>query len=69
MSSTQRIASKKSGQILMLIGGLLLLTIILVWAFQEQIGKSWLNVTIVVFVVFVLVARAIFSLIDLRNTA
>jgi len=51
----------------MLTGGLLLLTVIFTWFFQEQIGKSFLNITIVVFAVFVLVARSIVALIDLRN--
>jgi len=51
----------------MLTGGLLLLTVILAWFFQEQIGDSFLNIAIVVFVVFVLVARSIFGLIDLLN--
>ena len=67
MSSEERIAPKRSVQILMLTGGLLLLTVIFAWFFQEQIGKSFLNIAIVVFVVFVLVARSIFALNDLRN--
>jgi hypothetical protein len=67
VSAKERIESKRSIQILMLTGGLLLLTIILVWFFQEQIGKSFLNIAIVVFAMFVLVARSIFALIGLRN--
>ena len=67
VSSEERIARKRPVQILMLTGGLLLLTVIFAWFFQEQIGKSFLNTAIVVFVVFVLVARSIVALIDLRN--
>ena len=67
VSSEERIARKRPVQILMLTGGLLLLTVIFAWFFQEQIGKSFLNIAIVVFVVFVLVARSIVALIDLRN--
>jgi len=67
VSSEERIARKRPVQVLMLTGGLLLLTVIFTWFFQEQIGKSFLNITIVVFAVFVLVARSIVALIDLRN--
>ena len=67
MSSEERLERKKSVQILMLTGGLLLSTVVLAWLFREQIGKSFLNIAIVVFVVFVLVARSIVGLIDLRN--
>jgi O-antigen ligase len=67
VSSEDRIDRKRSVQILMLTGGLLLLTLIFAWFFQEQIGKSFLNIAIVVFVVFFLVARSIVYLIDLRN--
>lgn len=67
VSSEERIAPKRSVQILILTGGLLLLTVIFAWFFQEQIGKSFLNIAIVVFVVFVLVARSVGAVIDLRN--
>lgn len=67
MSSKERIESKRSVQILMLTGGLLLLTVIFVWFFQEQIGKSFLNIAIVVFAVVVLVARSIFAFFALHN--
>ena len=67
VSSEERIARKRPVQILMLTGRLLLLTVIFAWFFQEQIGKSLLNIAVVVFVVFVLVARSIFALIDLRD--
>jgi hypothetical protein len=65
--SEENLERKKSVRILILTGGLLLLTVILVWLFQEQIGKSFLNNAIVVFAVFVLVARSLFVLIHLRN--
>ena len=67
MSQEDRISTKRSVQILMLTGGLLLLTVICAWFFQEQIDKSFLNTAIIVFVVFVLVARSIFAFVDLRN--
>ena len=67
VSSKERSAHKRPVQILMLTGGLLLLTVIFAWFFQEQIGKSFLNIAIVVFVVFVLVARSVGAVIDLRN--
>jgi hypothetical protein len=67
MSSEDRSATKRSVRILMLAGGLLLLTVMFAWFFQEQIGKSSLNIAILVFVVFLLVARSIIALIVLRN--
>jgi len=67
MSSEERIANNRSVQILMFTAGLILLTVIFVWFFQEQIDKSFLNTAIVVFVVFLLVARFIIGLIDLLN--
>ena len=67
MSPEERIANNRSVQILMFTDGLLLLTVIFVWFFQEQIDKSFLNTAIVVFVVFLLVSRFIIGLIDLLN--
>jgi hypothetical protein len=67
MSSEDRIETKRSVRILILTGGLLLLTVFFTWFFQEQIGKSLLNIGIVIFVVFLLVARLIIALIVLRN--
>ena len=69
VSSEDRLARKRSVKILMLTGGLLLLTVVFAWFFQEQIGKSYLNIAILLFVVFVLVARSIVTLIDLRARA
>jgi O-antigen ligase len=68
-SSEERLEHKKSVQILMLTGGLLLLTVVLAWFFQEQIGKSFLNIAIVVFIVFVLVARLVGAAIYMRTTS
>jgi len=67
VSSEERIVPKRSVQILMLTGGLLLLTVIFAWFFQEQIGKSFLNIAIVAFFVFVLVARLVGTAIHMRN--
>lgn len=51
----------------MLTGGLLLITVIFAWVFQEQIGKSYLNIVIVAFIVFVLVARLVGAAIYMRS--
>lgn len=63
-SSEERIARKRPVKILMLTGGLLLLTLVFTWFFQEQIGKTFLSTAILVFIVFVLVARSIVALIE-----
>ena len=65
MSSTMRITNKRSIQILMLIGGLLLLTVIFAWFVQEQLDKSFLNIALLAFIVFLLVARFVGGVIDM----
>ena len=67
MSSEDKIANKKSVKILILTGGLLLFVVIFASLFQEQIGKSFLNVVVVAFIAFVLVARLVVGLIDLHH--
>jgi hypothetical protein len=62
-----RIANKRSVKILMLIGGILLLTVVLAWFFQEQLGKSFLNIALLTFIAFLLVARFIGGMIDMRS--
>ena len=66
MSYKERVARKRSVRILMLTGGLLLLTVSLAWFFQDQLGKSFLNIAVLVFIVFLLVARFIIGVIDMR---
>jgi len=41
--------------------------VILAWFFKEQIGKSFLNIAILMFVISVLVVRSIVTVIDLLN--
>ena len=67
ISSKESIARKRSVQILILTCGLLLLIVLFAWFFQEQIGKSFLNIAILMFVMSVLVVRSIVTLIDLRK--
>ncbi len=67
ISSKESIARKRSVQILMLTCGLLLFLVIFAWFFQEQIGKSFLNIAILMFVMSVLFVCSIVTLIDLRN--
>ncbi len=57
---------KKSVNILIFTGGLLLLTVIFAWFFQEQLSESFLSIAILAFFVFVLVVRSIYGLINLR---
>ena len=66
-SSKERIFPKRPAQILLLTGGLLLLTVIFAWFFQEQIDNSFLIIAILAFIVFLLVARVVIPLINLRN--
>ena len=65
MSSKERTVSKRSFQILMLTGGLLLLTVILAWFLQKQVGKSFLNIAVLAFIVFVLVSGFVIGAIDM----
>ena len=66
MSSGIRIADKRSVKILVLIGGLLLLTVVLAWFFQEQLGESFFNIVLLTFIAFLLVARFVGGVIDKR---